>query len=465
MTELVELTATEIAAAVRGGTVTRREVVEAHARRIDTANGSVNAFVSLRLDAAVREAAEADRRRCPSDGLPLDGVPVSIKDVYDVEGLPTTLGLPIRRDMIAPRNELLVTRLRAAGAIVLGKTNMPDLGPRWNTISSLHGATRNPRDLAKSAGGSSGGDAAAVAAGMATVGLGGDLGGSLRVPASFCEILGFRPSSGVVPKVSVLPPQDFPPAFDLMHSSGPVARSVDDLETVFNVLAGVAIQDPSSWPVGLPAASKGRGRIALLLHETGANIDVEIEAAVRVTAEALRDEGYEVVEGVVPDLRRAPELWAEILGTELLYDAMDALGAHLGESGRQHIETMFGLFDGGGDAQQYMRSFVERRALVRTVSAWMEEYPLILAPVAGMRTPRLDFDHLLTVEATRNLFDRMRCVPWVNLLGLPSVALGNGSQIIARRLHDRDALAAARDARLTFGPISVAAPTAWIGAA
>ena len=155
-------------------------------------------------------------------------MPVSVKEAFDLAGYTSTLGLPARRGLVAERGRAGGRAVAAAGAIVLGKANAPDLAIRWNTVGALFGATLNPRDHSRSAAAPRGGDAAAVAAGMAPLGLGADYGGSIRVPATFCEIVGLRPS-GVVPRAPVVPPQDGPPSMDLMQSVGPLARTIDDL--------------------------------------------------------------------------------------------------------------------------------------------------------------------------------------------------------------------------------------------
>ncbi len=456
MGEIYELTACEIVELVRAGAVSRAEIVEAHARRIEAVNEPINALVDLRLEQAQAEAKAADASPPDGGSKPLDGVPLSIKNSHDVEGMATTMGIPSRAGAIAPRDKVIVHRLREAGGIVLGKANLPDLAIRWNTISSLHGTTRNPRDLELTAGGSSGGDAAAVAAGLAPIGIGSDYGGSIRVPATFCEIVGFRPTTSVVPDGSVLPPHDYAPSFDLMNSNGPLARSVEDVELVFSVLRGMSREDPGSVPAELLSGGD-RPRIALLMTETGATVDTPIEDAVYGTAELLRAEGYEVAEGAVPDLHRAPELWAEILGTELVQHDLAEIRDLIGAGGLQHLEAFHCSFELGQHVGRYLDALRERRALVRTVAEWMEDYPIVLAPVAGMPTPRLDFDEGLSIKETRVLFDSMKCVVWVNLLGLPGVALGNGAQIVGRRFADREVLDVARVARRALGPVQVAA--------
>jgi amidase len=435
--DICDLSATRTAQLVRAGELSRREVVDVHAVRIAARNPELNALVDLRLEQALAEADGGGQ-----DG-PLAGVPVSIKHNFDVAGMPTTLGIRSRAGLVAERDELAVRRLREAGAIVLGKANMPDLAIRWNTLSSLHGPTRNPRDPARSAGGSSGGDAAAVGAGMAALGLGSDYGGSIRVPASWCAVKALRPTTGLVPRTPRLPPRDFPPSYDLMASSSLLARSVDELELAFDALRGASGQDPASVPVE-PAARGAPGPVAVVMAETGALIEPEVEAALRSTVEALRRAGYTVEEGVAPDLRRAPELWAEIVGTELIQQRLPLVRHEIGESALQHIEAFFGQFELGPGVVSYLGALLERRALARSVAAWMDEWPLVVVPVAGMTAPPLDYDEQLTLDETRELFDRMRGVLWVNLLGLPAVALGNGIQIVARRFHDRAAMQAAR---------------------
>jgi amidase len=434
--------ATELVAQIRSRAVSRREVLEAHLDRIDAIDGKVGAFVELRdREQALAEADVADRTHADRAGLPLDGVPVSIKDHFDVEGMRHTEGVVPFADRRSPQNAVAVQRLVDAGAFVVGKCNQPDFQIRWNTINALYPPTRNPRDLSRTAGGSSGGDAAAVAAGMSMLGLGADYGGSIRVPASFCCVFGVRPSAGRVPQVQSLDPSVGGMTLDLMNSPGPLARSLADLWTALNVLAGPDPRDPISLPVGFP--NDEPRRVLRMSGETGALVEPEVERELDRVCAALGDAGYDVVAGGIPHARRAPELWAELIGSELLYSALPAWGDALSESSRQHIETMFGLFDLGGSVDAYARTYVERRAVAQATAAFMEDHPLIVAPVAGMQAPLLEFDHYLDVDATRDLFDHMRDVVWVNLLSLPSVALPNGIQIVARRFREAEAFAAA----------------------
>lgn len=458
ITDLCSLTACSMLELVRRRDVSRRELVQAHLDSVARTNGRVRAIVELRAEEALVEADAGDRAHAGRDGLALDGIPMVVKDHFDVAGMKHTEGVPARSEFRSPSDEVVIGRLRDAGAIIIGKCNQPDYQIRWNTVSHLYGATHNPRDLAKSAGGSTGGDAAAVAAGMAPIGLGVDYGGSIRVPASFCGIYGLRPSAGRIPAAPTLPPFDGPPTVDLMASIGPLARSVDDLWRAYAVLAGADAGDPSSLPLPLGErhGSGRKPRVVRMLDQTGAKVTPEIAARLDRTAQILSDAGYEVVDGGIPHARRAPEVWAELIGTELLQAGLPAFGHELGASNRQHIEAMFGLFNLGSDVRRYLHAFVERRAIAREMAQWMEQNPLVLAPVAGMAAPPLDFDHMLDERQTIDLFDHMRNVPWVNLLGLPSVALPNGIQIVARRFREAEAIQAAAAVERVIGSASVA---------
>ena len=460
MPELYELSALELVRLVRARDISRRQVLESHLDRIDAVNDLVNAVVErVDREAALSAADAADRDHEARSGLPLDGVPVSIKDHFDVEGMLHTEGIRAHADRRSPGNSAVVQRLLDAGAVVVGKCNQPDFQIRWNTVNDLYGATRNPRDTSLTAGGSSGGDAAAVASGMAALGLGADYGGSIRVPASFCGIFGLRPSAGRCPMSRRSTParRDDP---RLMNSPGPFARTLEDLWAAFLVLAGPDPRDPSSLPIPLPErlVTPQPTTVLRMARETGAIVEPDVERELDRVCAALEVAGYRIVEGGIPNAARAPELWAELVGTELLHSALPSWDGLIADSNRQHIETQFGLFDLGDSLSAWTRAVVERRATAQTTAQLMEEHPLIVAPVAGMKTPPLDFDQYLDREATRDLFDHMRDVVWVNLLSLPSLALPNGIQFVARRFHEAEAAAAAAAVVHAIDPVAIAEP-------
>lgn len=248
MSDSTTLTAIELRDAIAAGQLTRVEAVTNALRRAEEVGPAINALVELRAEGALAEAKNADENAGSDEsGRPLDGVPISIKDHFDVAGMKHTEGVKALADQRSEHDAVAVARLRAAGAIVIGKGNQPDYEIRWNTLNELYGQTKNPRDTGNTAGGSSGGDAASVAAGIAPLGLGADYGGSIRVPTSFCEIVGVRPSAGTVPAVQTTEPVDGPPTLDYMNSTGPMARSLDDLELALSVLRGAhpGIRPPS----------------------------------------------------------------------------------------------------------------------------------------------------------------------------------------------------------------------------
>ncbi len=239
MNEIFYWNAVELAQAIRRRTLSVREVMQAHADRIAQVNGKVNALVSLQLEQALQAASEADTRLAKGEPAgALYGLPVAHKDSFLTKGLRTTFGSRLHQDFIPDQDSAVVARQRAAGAIIVGKTNMPEFGAGSHTFNKVFGATRNPYRLDLSAGGSSGGSAAALASGMVALADGSDMGGSLRNPASFCNVVGLRPSLGRVP----MAPGNHP--FNMLTTGGPMGRCVADVALLLDVLAGACPADP-----------------------------------------------------------------------------------------------------------------------------------------------------------------------------------------------------------------------------
>src|SRR5436309_1455206 len=245
---LHQLPATEMAEQVRRRQISPAELVEAHLARIERLNPKLNAFIELRMDEALAEAKAAEKMVEKSDPLgPLHGVPISIKSAIGVAGLKFECGSPTRAGLVAQQDAVLVQRLKKAGAIVLGNTNVPELLMAYHTDNPLYGRTNSPWDPERTPGGSSGGDAAAIAAGLCAAGIGSDGGGSIRVPAHFSGICGLKPTPGRIPGTGHYPPCYGP--FTLIGVVGPMARTVEDLQLLFNVIAGYDYADPASSPV------------------------------------------------------------------------------------------------------------------------------------------------------------------------------------------------------------------------
>ena len=303
--QLTALTATKLAALISEGEVSAAEVVDAHLARIDELNGATNAVVRLAPDARDR-AAEVDRRRRTGAELgPLEGVPFTVKDIIDVAGLPTTLGLPARAKAVAESDATIVARLRRAGAIVLGKTNCPPGGSGGDSNNELFGRTRNPYDLERIAGGSSGGEAAAIAGSMTPIGLGSDSGGSLRMPAHYCGVATLKPTAGLLPLTGVLDEDGQIGAMaDPRTQPGPLARRVEDLATLLPILAGPDGIDAGVAPVALgdSASVELRGRRFIVHALDGKDSpDAGTTRALADAAGALVAAGAQRVDTALPD--------------------------------------------------------------------------------------------------------------------------------------------------------------------
>src|SRR5712671_6154105 len=237
MSEIWQLSASELARRIARRQLSSVEVVDAHLARIDEVNPALNALVCVLADEARAGAALADKKLAAGEAVgPLHGVPFTVKENIDMAGLPTTWGVPALAQAVVPADAPVVERMRAAGAIPIARTNLPDMALRLHTNSSLHGLTRNPWHPGRTAGGSSGGEAAALATGMSPIGLGNDIGGSLRNPANACGIASIRPSMGRVPNAMFGPAQDRILAVTQMAVDGPMARRVADVRLGLKVL-------------------------------------------------------------------------------------------------------------------------------------------------------------------------------------------------------------------------------------
>ena len=263
--------AVEMAAMIRDRKVSSREVVQAHLERVEAVNPYLNAIVRLLPDQALAAAEAAGRAVADGTRLgPLHGVPVTVKENIDLAGTPTTQGVPALAEAVAPVDAPQVERLRAAGAIPFGRTNLPDFALRAHTDSALHGLTRNPWNPQRTPGGSSGGEAAALATGMSPLGLGNDLGGSLRNPAHCCGVASIKPSTGAVPRATVIPPEVWNISFQLMAVEGVMARRIADVRAGFTAIAGQHPRDPLSVPAVFTGLAPGeRPAVAVLPEPPG----------------------------------------------------------------------------------------------------------------------------------------------------------------------------------------------------
>ncbi|MCY7298504.1 MAG: hypothetical protein LH616_04760, partial [Ilumatobacteraceae bacterium] len=291
--ELWRKGALELAGLISRGEVSSREVVAAHLARIDEVNPHLNAVVRRWDDDSLAAADVADRAVAAGDSLgALHGVPVTIKENIDLAGTPTTQAIAFLAEAVSLTDAPLVQRVRDSGAIPIGRTNLPDLGLRVTTESSLHGVTRNPWHPTRTAGGSSGGEGSALASGMSPLGFGNDIGGSLRNPATCCGITSIKPSTGVVPWATEIPPQDPGMAAQLMLTDGPMARHVADVRAGLLTIAGAHDRDPRAVPVVLADRAEGRAlRVAVCATPPAGSTHSGVVTAIQGAADAFSNAG------------------------------------------------------------------------------------------------------------------------------------------------------------------------------
>ncbi len=399
MSELWKLTAQEAVALLKKREVAPRELVDAAAARIESTNSRVNAMVTLCLERAREHAArmeKIDRSDLPPQFL--YGLPIAVKDNTDVAGVRCTSGSRIYAERIAPANDIVVERLEANGAIVIGKTNLPEFAAGGNTFNDVFGATRNPWDTRMSASGSSGGSAAALAAGQVWLATGGDFGGSIRTPASYCSITGLRPSPGMVPRVQRQP-------FNPLSVEGPMARNVADMALMFDAEAGWHPLDPLSQlgphPSFAGAAARPRKprRVAFSADLGIARaVDREVSALCRAAAERLAGDGV-VVEEAHPDLGDAERTFHTLRGAVFIarHAALLEKNRHLYKP--EIIEnTEFGLRLKPG---QIIAAEMAQGELIRRAARFFDDYDLLLCPAVTCPPFDVDMRYPTEVEGVR----------------------------------------------------------------
>jgi amidase len=439
--EIWQLGAARVAAAIRGGELSSREVVAAQLERIAAVNPIVNALRAVLAQEALAAAGEADRRLAAGDPVgPLHGVPFSVKDNVDVAGSATTWGVRALADAIAPADAPAVALLRAAGAIPLARGNMCDHALRWHTDNDLVGATLNPWDASRTPGGSSGGDAAALATGMVPLSLANDLGGSVRFPAQCTGVAALRTTPGRVPDRA----PDAALSVERFNTQGPMAREVADLRLALAVLRGASPPD----------ASGDARRVGVALP---AGTDAQVAEGVWRAARALEDAGYEVEEAMPPDVEEATRLWVELLYDDLRRD-WDELAPQVDEGARRFTEATF-AFTPALTREGYATRWSRREAVVSAWSGYQAAFPLVLAPVCMNGSFAAGAD----VGAEETLLAAMRMVVAVNVVGLPAAAVpvGTGAdglplavQLIAPRFGETLCLDAAAAVEAAFGTVT-----------
>ncbi|MDQ4086293.1 MAG: amidase [Actinomycetota bacterium] len=427
MSSLCFATAKDLVTAIRDREVSVREVVEDHLNQIDRVNPSVNAVVTLVGEQALAAAATADARSARGEDTgPLHGLPIVHKDTHETAGIRTTHGSPVLSDHVPGRDELLVERLRSAGTIALGKSNVPEFAAGSHTFNPVFGVTRNPYDLSRSAGGSSGGAAAALACGMTPLADGSDMGGSLRNPAAFCNVVGLRPSPGRVPTWPA------PAAWATMGVQGPMARTVSDAALLLSAIAGpdprspIALQNPGS-DFAVPLERDLAGLRVAWSSDFGGALPVE-RAVVHALEPQLRvfaDLGCKVEEAC-PDFSGAEEVFRTLRAWQFdlaLGGVVDRHRDLVKQSVVWNVEIGRALT--GPDIG---RAETLHTRLFHRLREFFEQYDVLLLPVSQVVPFDADLEYPASVAGVRQetYLDWMRSAYWVSATGCPALSVPGG---------------------------------------
>ena len=419
MNKLCAQSATQLANLIRAGEVSSEEVVQAHLDRIEEVNPDVNAITVILGESALKAAEQADSASDEDKMRPFHGVPITIKENIDLVGTPTTQGLAVNAEAMPARNAPIVDRMIAAGAIPIGRTNLPEMGARLDTDNPLRGRTFNPWNAALTPGGSSGGEAVALATGMTPFGLGNDIGGSLRNPAYCCGVAALKPSIGRVPFVFSIEPVDLGIAGTFL-TDGPMARSVNDLRVGLSVLAGRHIDDPQSVDVPLEGRVPDSPKAALISEIEGCQIPSATKNEIERAGRILQDKGWSVDYVKAPELDRVYEVWGKIVMGGSTLDGLDEV---VKPETAAYLERMWTVHD--VQSLTLDEALIERRRLRRLWSAFLTDYTVAIGPTwANLPWPiDSDLDPNKGVELLR---ESWAFITPGNALGLPSVALPMG---------------------------------------
>lgn len=466
----------DLAKRIRSGTLSSRELVDVYLERIESHGASINAVVTLDADGARKAADQCDEqtRNGESSG-PLHGVPMTIKDAYEVAGMRTTAGAPSLAEHVPARDSNAVARLRAAGAVILGKTNVPMLSGDWQSFNDVFGQTNNPYGLDRTPGGSSGGAGAALAAGLTGGDIGSDIGGSIRIPAHFCGLFGLKTSFGLISKRGHIPPMPGYEGESPLAVAGPLGRSADDLELLFDILAGVRDGvTADGQAIAAPRSADGNQlRVGVWPDDPFSPVDTAVSNAVQTAATALADEGcvVETQAGFPVDFAESAAVYEMLLGAvmgagypehvrerlidrakdldpeDVSHEALQARGVSLTHGGLQDLDARV-------------------EGLKGTWSDYFSRYDALICPVT--QSVAVAHDHQTNFHKRRikiqgqerPYMDLLHWVGPATLAHLPAATapishdengLPIGVQIIGPDLEDRTPIAVARTLERAIG--------------
>jgi len=451
----------EISEGIRSRSVSPTEIVETHLKRIEKLQSRLNAFVHLDAEGARRRARTAESSIMQSEKLgPLHGVPLTIKSCIDVAAWPCPAGSLLRKDYVPQHDAPLVTRLKSAGAVLLGNTNTPEFLMAYESDNLLTGKTSNPWNLAHSSGGSSGGEAAAIAAGCSVGGVGSDGGGSIRVPAHFCGICGLKPTPGRIPSTGHFPPGAG--AFSWIGVVGPMARTIADIRVLFEVMVGPDPGDALSAPVTIRAYRDSElrvTRIGVLESDALGLATPETRTAVDRAAKLLAEQGFTVEPFRLNGLNRALDLWWFFFGPvigSLFRQTVAGQEEKISPTFREYLS--YATSGPPITLPQFMKACADRDLLRAEILRQMQDVPILLSPVSASPAFRHGEGNYLPGIGYR---DTMRFSQWLNLAGFPgasvpiavsSEGLPIGVQVIGRPFEDELVLAVAEALEHSRGP-------------
>lgn len=467
MSELWKLSAAETAAKVRSREVSAVEVTQSALARLAAVNPKINAVVDEMPEEALAAARAVDAALDQGvDAGPLAGVPVTIKVLTDQTGFATTNGLKIQKDLIAERDSPVVANLRAAGAVIIGRTNTPAFSLRWFTRNGVHGWTKNPHNPALTPGGSSGGAGAATAAGIGAMGHGTDIAGSIRYPAYACGIHGLRPSLGRIPATNFTGGDRFIGP-QLMAVSGPLARTVEDLRLTFHAMAAASEEDP--WYMPVPLALDAPRTAALCVNPEGMETASEIETALRRAAQTLERAGWRVVETETPPIDEPMRLQLTLWLAEFRRSSEAALKAE-NDADALHVYEQLSKIPLESGFEAVFDALQRRAGLVREWQRFFAQHSILLCPVSG-ELPFRDQEDVESAEAFARIARAQRVQIGSPFMSLPGLALSTGMvdgplgrspvgvQIIGGRYHEEIMLRAAEIIEADSPPPPIAEPT------
>jgi len=445
---------------LRSGKISAMELAEAHIQQIERLNPQLNAFADFDAGRVRAQARRLDKQK-KSRG-PLHGLPVTVKSSIATAGYRCEIGSHLHQGDVPHEDAVVVARLRAAGALILGTTNCPEFLMAYETVNLLHGRTNNPWDLERTPGGSSGGESAAIAAGLSSAGLGSDSGGSVRVPTHFTGICSFKPTPGRIPGRGHLPPCVGP--FSTLGAIGPLARTMADVTLMFRTLAGQDEHDPVSPPIALrsPSAEKLRAQTIGYFEDDGlVPVTAETRAAVQAAASALRDAGFRVEPFRPRTLELLRQLWHKFfVQCGAMFYAPEIRG-------REHqLSPLFNEFLGFSEAvppltaQQLLDSWAELDLIRAKTLEAMSEHPVLLCPTASIPAFRHGEREWIIDGRVVEYLDVVRYTQWFNALAAPAAVIPVGQspeglpigvQIVARPFEDETALGVAGILDAAFG--------------